>query len=58
MKLEECRNFSEVLYYQSEVNPERIFIYDIRSERAYTFGEFNSIVERTANLLLSKGIAP
>lgn len=55
-KIKECRNFSDVLYCQSLVNSGRTFIYDVRSERSYTFKEFNSIVEKTSHYLLSKGI--
>ncbi|MCP5105631.1 MAG: AMP-binding protein [bacterium] len=53
MKLE---NFSEIIYYQAEQNPERIFIYDVRSERTYTFKEFNDAVEKTAHYLISQGV--
>jgi long-chain acyl-CoA synthetase len=56
MKIKDCKNFSEVLYYQNEVNPDRIFIYDIRSAREYTFKEFNAIVDKTAKILLDKGV--
>jgi long-chain acyl-CoA synthetase len=58
MKIEECKNFSEVIYTQAEQNPERVFIYDVRSERSYTYGQFNRQVEKTANYLLSLGIEP
>lgn len=58
MKLEECKNFSDVLYYQSRVNPEKIFIYDVHSGRSYSFGEFNAIVSRASNYLLSLGVKP
>lgn len=56
--LEECKNFSDVLYYQRKVNPSKVFIYDLRSKREYTFQKFNAIVEKTANYLLSEGVKP
>ncbi|MFC2140722.1 class I adenylate-forming enzyme family protein [Acidobacteriota bacterium] len=56
MKIEDCKNFSEVIYFHAERHPERVFIYDVRSERAYTFKEFNRVVEKTANYLLEKGV--
>ena len=56
MKLEDIKNFSEVINYQAERNPDRVFIYDVRSERTYTFAEFDKIVEKTANYLLSTGV--
>ncbi|MBU0477140.1 acyl--CoA ligase [bacterium] len=55
-KLKECQNFSEVLYYQSTVNPERIFVHDVCSDINYSFKEFNSIVEKTSNYLLFRGV--
>jgi len=57
MTLNDCANFSDIIYYQAEQNPDRVFVYDIRSGRSYTFGEFNRVVEKTANYLLSKGIS-
>ena len=56
MKVTDCKNFSEIFYYQGKCNPNRVFIYDLRSQRTYTFTQFNVIVEKTANYLLSKGI--
>ncbi len=56
MKIEDCKNFSEVFYFHAEQHPERVFIYDVRSERTYTFREFNRVVEKTANYLLEKGV--
>jgi long-chain acyl-CoA synthetase len=56
MKLEDCRNFSEIIYYRAEHSPDRVFIYDIRSERTYTFNQFNRVVEKTANYLISSGV--
>lgn len=54
----DCKNFSDLLYYHSAVNPDRVYIYDIRSERSYTFKQFNEVVEKTANFLISKGVRP
>ncbi len=51
-----CENFSEVIYYHAEQNPDRVFIYDVRSGRTYTFKEFNTAVEKTANYLVSRGV--
>ena len=56
MNVADCTNFSEIIYYQAEQNPDRVFIYDVRSERLYTFKEFNRVVEKTANYLISKGV--
>ncbi|KAF0135266.1 MAG: long-chain acyl-CoA synthetase [Candidatus Saganbacteria bacterium] len=56
MELKDCKNFSEVLYYQSRINPDKVFISDVRSGRCYYFKEFNLIVEKASNYLLSKGI--
>lgn len=56
MKIEECKNFSQVIYCQALTNPDRVFIYDVRSGRNYTYKEFNAVVEKTANYLLSKGV--
>ena len=56
MKLENCKNFSEIIHYHAEQNPDRVFIYDVRSERTYTFKEFNLIVEKTADYLISQGV--
>ena len=56
MKLEECKNFSEIIYYHADHNPDRVFIYDVRSDRTYTFKEFNLAVEKTGNYLISKGV--
>lgn len=58
MKLEQCKSFSDIIYYQAEQNPDRVFIHDVRSERKYTFKEFNTIVEKTANYLIQKGVQP
>lgn len=58
MNIEKCKNFSEILYYHSTANPDKTYIYDILSERGYTFKEFNAIVEKTANYLISKDIKP
>lgn len=54
-KIKGCKNLSDVIYYHAEHNPDRVFIYDVRSERTYTFKEFNLAVEKTANYLLSFG---
>jgi long-chain acyl-CoA synthetase len=56
MTIGDCKNFSEVIYYQAKHNPDRVFIFDVRSGRTYTFKEFNTAVEKTANYLISKGI--
>jgi acyl-CoA synthetase (AMP-forming)/AMP-acid ligase II len=56
MRLDDCKNFSDVIYCQAERNPDRVFIYDVRSERTYTFKEFNAVVEKTANYLISRGV--
>lgn len=56
MKLEDCKNFSQVITYQARQNPDRVFIYDVRSERNYTFAEFDRAVTRTANYLRSRGV--
>jgi long-chain acyl-CoA synthetase len=56
MKIEDCQNFSELIYFHASNNSDRVFIYDVRSERSYTFKEFNLAVERTANYLLSLGV--
>jgi len=56
MKLADCKNFSEVICFHAEHNPDRVFIFDVRSERTYTFKEFNLTVEKTANYLLAKGV--
>ena len=56
MKITDCKNFSEIFYYQGEWCPDRVFIYDLRSQRTYTFKQFNGIVEKTANYLLSMGV--
>jgi acyl-CoA synthetase (AMP-forming)/AMP-acid ligase II len=56
MRLEDCTNFSEIIYYHAEHNPDRVFIYDVRSDRAYTFKEFNLAVEKTGNYLISMGV--
>ena len=58
MDIKECNNFSDVLYYQSVVNPDRTFLYDVTTKRQYTFGEFNTIVGRASNFLISKGVRP
>ncbi|NIM10360.1 MAG: AMP-binding protein [Candidatus Aminicenantes bacterium] len=55
-QIEDCKNFSEVIYFHAKQNPHRVFIFDVRSERAYTFKEFNLAVEKTANYLISQGI--
>ena len=57
-QIAECRTFSDVLYYQSEANPDRIFVRDVRSVRNYSFSEFNLVVEKTSNYLLSSGVKP
>ncbi|MCP4218895.1 MAG: acyl--CoA ligase [bacterium] len=56
MKLEECGNFSDVISFQAAENPDREFIYDVRSKRSYSFKEFNLAVEKTANYLISLGV--
>lgn len=56
MKIEDCKNFSEVIYFHAGEHPDRVFIYDVRSERTYTFKEFNAVVEKTANYLIEKGV--
>jgi acyl-CoA synthetase (AMP-forming)/AMP-acid ligase II len=54
--VEDCKNFSQIIHYHAEQNPDRVFIYDVRSERTYTFKEFNLIIEKTANYLVSQGV--
>ncbi len=56
MTIEDCKNFSEVIYFHAGEHPDRVFIYDVRSARTYTFKEFNQVVEKTANYLLSMGV--
>jgi len=56
MRLEDCKSFSGIIYYQAAVNGEREFIYDVRSGRSYSYARFNEAVEKTANFLISKGI--
>jgi len=56
MQLENCKNFPGIIDYHAKQNPDRIFIVDVRSERTYTFKEFNTGVEKTANYLLSLGL--
>lgn len=56
MKIEGCKNFSEVIYCHAEQNSDQVFIYDIRSKRTYTFKQFNLIVEKTSNYLISKRV--
>lgn len=56
MRIEDCKNFSEVIDFQAQANPDRVFIYDVRSERTYTFKEFNEVVEKTVNFLVSRGV--
>lgn len=58
MNLNECKSFSDIIYYQAAVNGQRDFIYDVRSERTYTYARFNQVVERTANFLQSRGVVP
>ncbi|MFC1585757.1 class I adenylate-forming enzyme family protein [Fibrobacterota bacterium] len=58
MRLEECKNFSEVLSFQSAINPDRIYVYDVRSEREYTFKQFDIIVTNTAVYFQSLGVKP
>ncbi len=58
MKLHDCKNFSDIIYYQAAENGQRVFIYDVRSERTYTFARFNQVVEQTANFLRAKGVLP
>lgn len=58
MDIKECKNFSDVIYYQSVVNPDKTCIYDVPTERRYTFKEFNTVVEKTSNYLISKGVKP
>ena len=58
MKIGECKNFSDVVYYQSKENPDRIFIHDVRSKRNYSFKDFNKIVEKTSNYLISLNVKP
>ncbi len=50
------KNFSEVIYHHAEHNPDRVFICDVRSGREYSFNEFNRVVEKTANYLISLGV--
>lgn len=57
-EISDCKNFSEVIYFQAQRHPERVFIYDIRTMRSYTFSEFNRVVERAANYLISRGVVP
>lgn len=58
MRLGDCRNFSDVLRLQGRKNPDRTFLFDIKSERSYTFGEFDGLVDRAAFYLRSKQIEP
>jgi acyl-CoA synthetase (AMP-forming)/AMP-acid ligase II len=53
---EDCRNFSGVIRFQSRVNPERIFLLDLKTNRSYSYREFDLVVEKTAGFLLSKGV--
>lgn len=56
MKLEDCTNFSELIRYHAINHGDRVFIHDVRTERNYTFSEFDRIVEKTAEYLLSLGL--
>ena len=56
MTIEDCKNYSELIYFHAKNNPDRVFIYDVRSERSYTYKEFNRVVENTALYLLSLGL--
>ncbi len=58
MKADTCKSFSEIIHLQAEINPDRVFIDDVRSGRTYTFAQFNRVVEKTANYLVSKGVEP
>jgi long-chain acyl-CoA synthetase len=54
--LPDGKNFSEIIDYHAGHHPDRVFIHDVRSGREYTFREFNRIVEKTANYLISLGV--
>ncbi|MFC1853795.1 class I adenylate-forming enzyme family protein [candidate division CSSED10-310 bacterium] len=56
MQLSQCKNFSEVITYHSVVNPNRIFIFDVSSQRTYSYQTFNLTVTKTANFLISQGV--
>ncbi|MCP5048628.1 MAG: acyl--CoA ligase, partial [bacterium] len=58
MNLDDCKNFSEVIYHHAQHHPDRVFIYDVKSERTYTFEQFNRVVDKTANYLLMSGVTP
>jgi len=56
MNIQDCGNFSEVIRCQGQLYPERIFIHDIKTERSYTFSQFDGLVEGTARFLSAYGL--
>ncbi|MGE5340274.1 MAG: class I adenylate-forming enzyme family protein [Candidatus Omnitrophota bacterium] len=58
MTINDCKNFSDIIYFHAEQNPDRVFLTDVRTARSYTFAAFNRIVEQTAHYLISLGLQP
>lgn len=56
MNIQDCKNFSEVIRCRAQLNPEHIFIHDIKTERCCTFGRFDDLVEETACFLHAQGL--
>jgi len=54
--MNDLKNFSDVITNQANINSDKEFIYDVRSERSYSYGEFDRIVTKTANYLISLGV--
>ncbi len=55
-KAEELKTFSDVIRYQGRVNPERICIQDIKSQRSYSYKDFDCLVDKTVDFLHSHGV--
>ena len=56
MNIQDCQNFSDVIRCRAQLNPEHVFIHDIKTERRCTFRRFDDLVEKTAHFLHSRGL--
>jgi long-chain acyl-CoA synthetase len=54
--MEEIKTFSDVIRYQGRVNPDRVCIHDIKSQRSYSYKDFDCLIDKTAAFLHSHGV--
>ena len=54
--MEVNRNIRTLLERRRDTSPAKTFLFSEADGRSWTFAEFDAVVSRTANLLISKGL--